>query len=55
MGQKIGTGDATTTLGGGLLLYGSGNIKGTFTYEHLAEQSTTVKNDIFTAQLQARF
>jgi hypothetical protein len=55
MGQKIGTGDATTTLGGGLLLYGSGNIKGTFTYEHIAEQSVSVKNDIFTAQLQARF
>lgn len=55
MGQKIGSGDATTTFGGGLLLYGSGNIKGTFTYEHIVEQSVTVKNDIFTAQLQARF
>jgi hypothetical protein len=50
-----GQGDRVTTLGGGLLIYGSANIKGTFTYEHLDEQSNPVKNDIFTAQLQARF
>jgi Phosphate-selective porin O and P len=53
--MKRGLGDATTTVGGGLLLHGSGNIKATMTYEHIAEQSTTVKNDIFTAQLQAKF
>ena len=53
--MKVGTGDRTTTVGGGLLFYGSGNIKATLTYEHLAEQSVSVSNDIFTAQLQARF
>ena len=52
---KLGTGDRVTTVGGGLLFYGSGNIKGTLTYEHLAEQGASISNDIFTAQLQARF
>ncbi len=50
-----GQGDRVDTLGGGLLLHGSGNIKATFVYEHVFEQSTPLKNDIFTAQLQAKF
>ena len=50
-----GKGDRTVTTGGGLLLHGSSNIKATLTYEHLSEQGKTVANDIFTAQLQARF
>ncbi|MES1172416.1 MAG: porin [Bacteroidota bacterium] len=50
-----GQGDRITTFGGGLLLHGSGNIKATITYEHIAEQSKAIANDIFTAQLQARF
>ncbi|MBC8131367.1 MAG: hypothetical protein H7X95_00190 [Deltaproteobacteria bacterium] len=53
--QKRGAGDGVLSFGGGLLLHGSGNIKATFVYLHTSEQSTTVKNDIFTAQLQARF
>jgi hypothetical protein len=50
-----GRGDRVITTGGGLLIYGSANLKGTLTYEHLSEQSRAVKNDILTAQLQARF
>lgn len=49
-------GDRVTTYGGGLLLHASGNLKATFAYEHIAEQkSRAVANDVFTAQLQARF
>lgn len=50
-----GEGDRVDTLGGGFFVYGSGNIKATVTYEHIMEQSNSKKNDIFTAQLQARF
>jgi hypothetical protein len=50
-----GQGDRVDTVGGGVLLYASGNVKGTFIYEHVAEQSNTKKNDVFTAQIQARF
>lgn len=48
--------DRIITYGGGLLLYVSPNLKGTFVYEHPQEQGTNKKdNDVFTAQLQARF
>ncbi len=48
--------DRVTTMGGGLLMYFSGNVKGTLVYEHLSEQGTNAKdNDVFTAQLQAKF
>jgi hypothetical protein len=50
-----GQGDRQDTIGGGLLFYASANIKSTFTYEHVAEQSVSKSNDVFTAQLQARF
>jgi len=53
--SPYGSGERVTTLGGGLLLYGSGNIKGTFAFEHPFEQNGSVKNDVFTAQLQALF
>ena len=51
----LGTGDRKTTYAGGVLIYPSGNIKGTLIYEHVDEQNNDVKNDVFTAQLQARF
>jgi hypothetical protein len=48
--------DRVITYGGGFLLYVSQNFKATFVYEHPAEQGSASKdNDIFTAQLQARF
>jgi hypothetical protein len=48
--------DKVTTFGGGLLLHVSGNLKGTLVYEHIAEQGKNKKdNDVFTAQLQAKF
>jgi hypothetical protein len=48
--------DRVITVGGGLLLYVSPNFKASFIYEHPTEQgSKKVDNDIFTAQLQARF
>jgi hypothetical protein len=52
--------DRVTTIGGGLLLYVSANLKATFVYEHLIEQKTTavnrqVDNDVFTARMQAKF
>lgn len=50
-----GQGDRQDTLGVGLLFHASANMKGTFVYEHVAEQSVTKSNDVFTAQLQARF
>jgi hypothetical protein len=50
-----GLGDRINTYGFGALIYPSGDLKATFTYEHVAEQSITVANDVFTAQLQARF
>ena len=53
--SPYGTGERVTTFGGGLLAYGSGNIKASFIYEHPVEQNTAVKNGVFTAQLQAMF
>jgi hypothetical protein len=50
-----GLGDRVNTYGFGALIYPSSNVKATFTYEHVAEQSITIANDVFTAQLQARF
>jgi len=48
--------DRVMDLGIALLGYGSANIKGTLVYEHLWEQGSNKKdNDIYTAQLQARF
>lgn len=50
-----GLGDRVNTYGFGALIYPSSNVKATFTYEHVAEQSIAIANDVFTAQLQARF
>ena len=50
-----GLGDRVNTYGFGALIFPSSNVKATFTYEHVAEQSITIANDVFTAQLQARF
>lgn len=48
--------DRVITYGGGLLLNVSQNLKATFVYEHPTEQGAKkVDNDLFTAQLQARF
>lgn len=47
--------DRINTYGGGFLLHASANLKGTFTYEHIAEQGAAVKNDVITAQFQAKF
>jgi hypothetical protein len=48
--------DRVITYGGGLLLNVSQNFKATFVYEHPSEQGAKkVDNDLFTAQLQARF
>jgi hypothetical protein len=48
--------DRVITYGGGLLLNVSQNFKATFVYEHPTEQGAKkVDNDLFTAQLQARF
>ena len=48
--------DRVITYGGGFLLYVSPNLKATFVYEHPTEQGAKkIDNDIFTAQLQARF
>jgi hypothetical protein len=48
--------DRVITYGGGLLLNVSQNFKATFVYEHPTEQSSKkIDNDVFTAQLQARF
>jgi hypothetical protein len=48
--------DRVITYGGGMLLNVSQNLKATLVYEHPTEQgSRKVDNDIFTAQLQARF
>ena len=52
---KNATTDKVTTLGGGLLGYVSGNLKASAIYEHIIEQGKTVKNDIVTLQLQAKF
>ncbi len=47
--------DRITTLGGALLYHVSNNLKLTLAYEHPWEQGKTKDNDVFTAQLQARF
>jgi hypothetical protein len=48
--------DRVTTLGGGLLVFFSGNLKATAVYEHFIEQGANKSdNDAFTLQLQARF
>jgi hypothetical protein len=48
--------DKVTTIGGGLLVHVSGNLKGTAVYEHAIEQGSAKRdNDVFTLQLQARF
>ena len=48
--------DRVITYGGGLLVYVSPNFKASFIYEHPSEQGVNKKdNDIFTAQLMARF
>jgi len=54
--------DKTTTYGGGLLGYVSGNLKASAIYEHPVEQGVAGppgnykrNNDIFTLQLQAKF
>ncbi len=48
--------DRVTTVGGGLLVPVSANLRGTLVYEHLAEQGVNSRgNDVFTAQLQAKF
>jgi hypothetical protein len=56
MAQKTAAqGDAFTTVGGGLLFYPAGNLRATFVYEHIMKQSKDIGDDIFTAQLQAKF
>jgi hypothetical protein len=47
--------DKVTTLGGGVLVYASNNLRASFIYQHPMEQGTAVDNDLLTAQLQARF
>ncbi len=48
--------DRVITYGGGLLFHVSPNLKATFVYEHPTEQGARkVDNDLFTAQLLARF
>jgi hypothetical protein len=48
--------DRNTNFGGALLIYFSGNLKATLAVQHFGEQSGRgVDNDIYTAQLQARF
>jgi hypothetical protein len=47
--------DKVTTVGGGLLVYGSNNIKASLIYQHPIEEGTSVDDDLVTAQLQARF
>ena len=54
--KALATSDKITTLGGGPLVYISGNLKATAVYEHLIEQGKNKKdNDVFTLQLQAKF
>ena len=48
--------DKVTTIGGGVLIHVSGNLKATAIYEHVGEQgSLAVDNDIFTLRMQAKF
>jgi hypothetical protein len=44
-----------TTVGGGVLLYASRNLKASLIYQHPMEEGTSVDDDLLTAQLQARF
>lgn len=47
--------DKVTTLGGGVLIHPSNNIKATIVYQHPMEQGTKVDDDLVVAQLQAKF
>jgi hypothetical protein len=47
--------DKVTTLGGGVLVYASNNLKASLIYQHPMEEGTKVDDDLVTAQLQARF
>jgi hypothetical protein len=47
--------DAVTTLGGGVLVHVSGNLKATLVYAHPMEEGAKVDDDVLYAQLQAQF
>jgi hypothetical protein len=47
--------DKVTTLGGGVLLYASNNLKASLIYQHPMEEGTKVDDDMLYAQLQAKF
>jgi hypothetical protein len=52
--------DKVTTLGGGILVHASANLRATLVYEHPIEQevgavNNVLANDTFTAQLQTKF
>lgn len=48
--------DRVTTIGGGVAVYLSANLKMNVVYEHIAEQAPRERaNDVLTAQMQARF
>lgn len=53
--QTKADGDRITTLGAAFLYHVSNNLKLTLAYERPWEQGTSKDNDIFTAQLQAKF
>jgi hypothetical protein len=53
--QTKADGDRITTLGGAFLYHVSNNLKLTLAYEHPWEQGTNKDNDVFTAQLLAKF
>jgi hypothetical protein len=47
--------DKVTTVGGGVLVYASNNLRASLIYQHPIEEGTSVDDDLLTAQLQARF
>jgi hypothetical protein len=47
--------DKVTTVGGGLMVYASNNARASLIYQHPIEEGTTVSDDSFIAQIQARF
>lgn len=48
--------DKVTTIGGGVIVHISGNLKATAIYDHVGEQGAlAVDNDIFTLRMQAKF
>jgi hypothetical protein len=47
--------DKVTTVGGGVLLHVSNNLKATLVYQHPMEEGTKVDDDTLYAQLQAKF